>query len=144
MTFSVARASPRVNELLRQMPSSEGEFTLRQIVNAAREDGEMATGEDLDIAQRDIMTVLQGDRLIGGALCVGGWHSILGHLARLSPRPRIRPGPNIPTSWMCSPQIRLLCQWLNAHVACDVRRANFYQCWCRPGLCAHTNRTRRP
>jgi hypothetical protein len=88
------------------MPSSEGEFTLqpeiadvatgvdiyavairvylqvieRQIVHSAREDAEMATGEDREIAQRHIVTVLQGDRLVGGALCVGGWYSSFGHL----------------------------------------------------------------
>ena len=29
---------------------------------------------------------------------------------RLSSRPQMRPGPKIATSWMPSPQIRLLCQ----------------------------------
>jgi hypothetical protein len=87
VTFSAARASPRAHELLRQMPSSEGEFTLQPEIRTLRQQStfmtwrvvsifrwssvklsaplakivEMATGEDRDIAQRHIITVLQGE-----------------------------------------------------------------------------------
>lgn len=53
----------------------------------------MATGEDRDIAQRHIMTVLQGNRLIGGALRVGGWDSSFGHLTPAQPAAPDQTGP---------------------------------------------------
>ena len=83
------------------MPSSHGEFTpqpgdphipaavdidavaigvdlqrlQRQVVDASRQDGEMAGGQDRNVTHDHVAAAFEGDRLVGGAGQVGRWRA---------------------------------------------------------------------
>ena len=133
VTISVARAYPSANELLGQMPSSHGEFTLQLETRTLRQQSMSSPSRSVSIFRLSMVRLstpvakrpkwpafkIEKSRRItlrqflrAMALFPLPGVSARGSSLRpeLNPFPQIRPGPRMATSCRPSPQSKLLCQ----------------------------------
>ena len=82
----------------------------RQVVDAARQDGEMAGGQDRNVAHDHVAAAFESDRLVGDAGRIGPRQARFERFA--STQAPAADETRFATSWMSSPQIKLLCRWL--------------------------------
>ena len=81
-----------------------------EVVDAGREDAEPSSLKHREVAQEDVVAVLQRDRFVADAGSSRYRAELSRSCPRLRPLPQMRPGPKMAMSWRFSPQMRLLCQ----------------------------------